>query len=192
MTAEEQRSILHHQTYLYVSRLVDGRCRRFIIYIDSLDLCLVQEHWLHNDHLYKIRDISPDFLSVSVSAMDNSVLLSGRPYGGCSKSLGMCITPLISCSDRFCGVKLCDSSGLSFLIVCVYMPAQCSSTSTDEYLNTLGELEGFISTQQCDVNIIIGDFNVDFDRGGSLARLLSDFMSEHNLSTFPQPCSIYL
>ena len=73
--------------------------------------------------------------------MDNSVLLSGRPYGGCSiiyrKSLGMCITPLISCSDRFCGVKLCDSSGLSFLIVCVYMPAQCSSTSTDEYLNTL-------------------------------------------------------
>ena len=118
-------------------------------HIDSLDLCLVQEHWLHNDHLYKIRDISPDFLSVSVSAMDNSVLLSGRPYGGCSiiyrKSLGMCITPLISCSDRFCGVKLCDSSGLSFLIVCVYMPAQCSSTSTDEYLNTLGELEGQLS-----------------------------------------------
>ena len=91
-------------------------------------------------------NINPDFLCVSVSAMDNSVLLSGRPYGGCSiiyrKSLGMCITPLISCSDRFCGVKLCDSL--------VYMPAQCSSTSTDEYLNTLGELEGFISTQQCD------------------------------------------
>ena len=105
-------------------------------HIDSLDLCLVQEHWLHNDHLYKIRDISPDFLSVSVSAMDNSVLLCGHPYGGCSiiyrKSSGMCITPLISCSDRFCGVKLCDSSGLSFLILCVYMPAQCSSTSTDE------------------------------------------------------------
>ena len=58
--------------------------------------------------------------------------------------------------------KLCDSLGLSFR---VYMPAQCSSTSTDEYLNTLGELEGFISTQQCDVNIMIGDFNVDFDRG---------------------------
>ena len=36
---------------------------------DSLDLCFVQEHWLHKDHLHKIRDISPDFLSVSVSGI---------------------------------------------------------------------------------------------------------------------------
>ena len=52
--------------------------------IDSFDLCFVQEQWLHHDQLHKIREISPDFLSVSVSAMDNSVLLSSRPYGGCS------------------------------------------------------------------------------------------------------------
>ena len=51
-------------------------------HIDSLDLCFVQEHWLHKDHLRKIRDISPDFLSVSVSGMDDTSLLSGRPYGG--------------------------------------------------------------------------------------------------------------
>ena len=36
---------------------------------------------------------------------------------------------------------------------------------TDD-LNTLGELDGFIESQQCDYTLIAGDFNVDFDRGG--------------------------
>ena len=74
-------------------------------YIDSLDLCFIQEHWLHSDHINQVRDISPDFLSVGVSGMNNSDLLLGRPYGGCSilyrKSLSSCIVPLDSCSDLF-------------------------------------------------------------------------------------------
>ena len=37
------------------------------------------------------------------------------------------------------------------------------------FLHTLGELEGFIDTQYCDVTIVVGDFNVDFDRDGPLA-----------------------
>ena len=52
--------------------------------IDSLDLCFVQEHWLLNDHLYKIGEISSDFLSVSISGVDHDHFLVGRPYGGCS------------------------------------------------------------------------------------------------------------
>ena len=32
----------------------------------------------------------------------------------------------------------------------------------DIYLNILGELEGFLETQQCDMNILVGDFTVDF------------------------------
>ena len=56
------------------------------------------------DHLHKIHEISPDFLSVSVS---------GRPYGGCSilyrKSLSSVISPLDSNSHHFCGIKMVDS-----------------------------------------------------------------------------------
>ena len=52
--------------------------------IDSLDLCFVQEHWLLNDHLHKIGEISSDFLSVSISGVDHDHFLVGRPYGGCS------------------------------------------------------------------------------------------------------------
>ena len=31
------------------------------------------------------------------------------------------------------------------------------------------------------MNILVGDFNVDFDCGGSLAKLLCDFVSEVRL-----------
>ena len=51
--------------------------------------------------------------------------------------LATCVFPLNSCSDRLCGVRLCDSSGLSYLLVCVYMP---TCYRPDSYLNTLGEL----------------------------------------------------
>ena len=53
-------------------------------FIDSLDLCIIQEHWLLNDHLHRINAFSSDFLSVSVSDIDSSVLVCGRPFGGCS------------------------------------------------------------------------------------------------------------
>ena len=53
-------------------------------------------------------------------------------------------------------------------------------SSFSDYLNTLGELEGFIESQHCDSTLVAGDFNVDFDRGGPLASLLEDLASEQN------------
>lgn len=44
-----------------------------------------------------------------------------------------------------------------------------------------GEIEGFIDSQQCDNIVLAGDFNVDFDRGGSLADILLDFISDLDL-----------
>ena len=136
-----------------------------------LDLCFIQEHWLFYDHLS------------DVSGMNSDILSRGHPYGGCSilyrKSLSSCISPLYSCSDRFCGVRLSDSSGLLYLLVCVYMPTYYDSDSCCS--NTLGELE---ASHACDVSIIVGDFNVDFDRGGPL---LNVFMLEFDLSV----CDLY-
>ena len=107
------------------------------------------------------------FLSVSVSGMNCGVLLQGRPFGGCSilyhKSLASFISPIVSCSNCFCSVKFVDSCGLSCLFVCVYMPTRGSYSSSD-YMNTLGELQGFIASHHFDILLIAGDFNVDFDR----------------------------
>ena len=153
-------------------------------FIDSLDICFIQEHWLTCNLLYKVGDISSDFLCVGVSGMDDSSLLIGRPYGGCSilyrKSLSSCVTPLHTSSNRFCAIKLCDISGSSILLVNVYLPSESVASCFSEYLNTLGELEGFIESQQCDYTLIGGDFNVDFVRGGPLASLLVDFITDQN------------
>ena len=129
--------------------------------------------------------MSSDFLSVGVSGMDDTVLLSGRPYyGGCAilfrKSLSSSIIPLCTNSNRLCAVRLQELSGSSVLFVCVFLPSESAMSCYSDYLNTLGELEGFIESQQCNHTIVVGDFNVDFDCGGSLAGLLTDFIVEHD------------
>ena len=59
------------------------------------------------------------------------------------------------------------------------MPADSGPSSYTEYLNTLGELEGF---NDCDNYFVVGDFNVDFDRSSPRSKLLCEFMS--NLGLF--------
>ena len=61
------------------------------------------------------------------------------------------------------------------------MPTYYTPDSCYSYLNTLGDLEGFITSHACDVNVIVGDFNVDFDRGSLLAKLLNDIILEFGL-----------
>ena len=123
--------------------------------------------------------------SVSVSGIDASNLLCGRPYGGCSilyrKSLSSVISPLDSNSHRFCGIKMVDSA-TSYLLISVYMPTDYGASSVSNFWHTLGELEGFIDTQCCDVAMVVGDFNFDFDRDGPLAKHLNDFIIELDLS----------
>ena len=43
------------------------------------------------------------------------------------------------------------------------MPVQSHSFCFDDYFGTIGELEGFL---EWDVNLLGGDFNVDFSRDG--------------------------
>ena len=123
--------------------------------IDSFDLLLIQEHWLHQNHLSIINEISSNFCSTSVSGMDPCSLLVGRPFGGCSiiyrKSLLSSVSPIATGSNRFCAVEFRDSGAVSYLVVCVYMPVFVDSSSHLEYLNTLGELQGFIDAQQFDM-----------------------------------------
>ena len=85
--------------------------------------------------------------------MCSDLLSHGRPYGGCSilyqKSLRLCVTQLDSCtgSSHFCGIRVSDLSGLSYLLISLYMPTNHGPVSYCDFLNTLGELEGFIVSQ---------------------------------------------
>jgi hypothetical protein len=91
------------------------------------------------------------------------------------------VSPVVTCSSRFCAVKIVDSNTISYLVVCVYMPGYINSSSHIDYLNTIGELKGFLDVHNYDVLLIVGDFNVDFDRRGPLASLLLEFMADNHL-----------
>ena len=84
--------------------------------LNSLDFCLIQEHWLLSEHLGAL-DISDEFISIGVSGMDSSNLLVGRPYGGCAilcrKSLSSSIRMLNCCSKQFCAVSLLSTNAIS-------------------------------------------------------------------------------
>ena len=105
--------------------------------LNSLDLCLIQEHWLLSEHLGTL-DISDEFISIGVSSMDSSDLLVGRSYGGCiiicCKSLSSSIRMLNSCSKRFCAVSLLSRSTnaisnytFNTLIINAYLPTDCGT-----------------------------------------------------------------
>lgn len=153
--------------------------------IDCFDFLFLQEHWLPDNQLHKINNIHPDFLAVSCSGMDSSMLHVGRPFGGCSivykKSLSPYISPISTLSDRFCAVSLRDSLDRLFLLCCVYFPNESQPYSYTDFLNVLGELHGLIASDAWHGVFLVGDFNVDFQRCSPNGASLSDFMLEEGL-----------
>ena len=66
----------------------------------------------------------------------------------------------------------------------VYFPADYgTSDSNNEFLDTIAELEGFLSSHEYDNVIICGDFNVDFCRPGHNHDHLMSFMRDYNLTS---------
>ena len=73
----------------------------------------------------------------------------------------------------FCALKMHNSSGLSVLLVSVnnIMPSEYGSSSFDDYLNTLGELEVlWTPMHKCDRTVLVGDFDVDLKSWWELGR----------------------
>ena len=89
------------------------------------DFVLVQEHWLIEQNLAIFQDKIPGILCYGVSAIDNSILLQGRPYGGCSilwRDTLICrVTPAVSNNNRIAAVII-ETSSSKFLLVNLYLP----------------------------------------------------------------------
>ena len=162
----------------------------------SHDICFIQEHWLLQDQL-GLLNVNSDFLSIGVSGMDSSKLLLGRPYGGCAilykRSLLPHISKLDSTSKRFCSLIIRDCNGSTTLLMCVYLPySDGSNESSNDFLVTLGEIEGFIDRHSFDNIIIGGDFNVDFNRTNINRQHLLNFMIDLDLVSADQSASSHI
>lgn len=90
-------------------------------FIDGLDICMIQEHWLLHDQLHVLSSYHKKFDAIGVSGVNSDELLFGRPYGGCAilyrKSFSSCILPLKSHSKRCCGLKITCTSGFSIYLL---------------------------------------------------------------------------
>lgn len=151
--------------------------------LNDCDILCLQEHWLLDQHIHNM-NIRDDFTVMGVSGMDPERCLLGRPYGGCAIFYRQDLTSKISIcqvsSRRFCAIrlKMCDSETL--LLVCVYLPYDTGLTSVNqEYIETLGELVGFLDSQEYDDLAIVGDFNTDICR--QRVNDLKRFMSVNDL-----------
>ena len=128
-----------------ISKVVSYNCRGWKSgsnYVQSLlqscDIWLIQEHWVLRENLDSLI-ISDDFLSVGVSGMDSSILLTGRPFGGCGilyrKSLSSVVRKIFTDSNRLCAISItlnnsCDNSPFVILLICVYLPTDYSTVAS--------------------------------------------------------------
>ena len=98
--------------------------------------------------------------------MEFSVPLQGHSYGGHAilfrKSLIGSISVVSTNSKWFCAITVIGSNWPHFTYyLCIYLPTDYgTSSSHDEFLFVLGELEGQDSL------LIAGDFNDEFDHVG--------------------------
>jgi len=107
--------------------------------------------------------------------------------GGIARPLAW-ISHLDTSSKRFCSVLLCDRRGTSTLCICVYLPHNDGSVAShNDFLITLGELEGFIDRHNFDHLLIAGDLNVDFSRPSVPLQHLRNFMADLNLVSADLP-----
>ena len=154
------------------------------VLIDSFDVILLQEHWLSDSELDRL--CFDGFVTSAISGFDNSVLLHGRPFGGCAilyrQNLVSSFKQVSTCSRRFCAVKIVVHD-CCCLLINVYLPTDYRSTAaTDQLQATLGELNGFISTVPHDFLIIVGDWNTDLRRSCNFTDIVSSFIYDLNLS----------
>lgn len=94
--------------------------------MSNCEFMLIQEHWLHSSKFHMFSDNIDNIGSHCISGMDDSVLISGRPYGGCAilwkNALSCIVEPLTVSSKRLCAVKE-EIGSFKFILCTVYIYA---------------------------------------------------------------------
>jgi exonuclease III len=133
--------------------------------LTTVDVLFLQEHWLSDCQLSLLAGIDTNFLCTGVSGFDSSVILPGRPYGGCAifwrSDISFNVSVVKTDSRRLCAIRLFNND-IKLLLVNVYMPYESDENSTLEFFDQLLIIESLIlSNIDCQI-IVGGDFNVDF------------------------------
>ena len=146
----------------------------------------VQEHWYLQRDIFQLCKNIPFIDIVGTSGMDDTTLLTGRPYGGCAilyhKDLNWSVTTIDAESKRICACICNDPRGFRVLMVNLYMP--CDTTgSRPEFCVVLDEVSRII-TDHSDIEYVIvgGDLNTDVSRLRSChSSAIREFCADHSM-----------
>ena len=153
--------------------------------IDTNDFVLIQEHWLRNNQFPFYEKHVPGINTHCISAMDDTVVSCGRPFGGCAiiwrQTLGASVSPIVINCKRVCAVKI-QIHGHIILLFNVYMPYYNNMDSLSDYNEVLGIISSISLSEEYDDLLIGGDFNTNATRQGDpLTTLFSNFVNENGL-----------
>ena len=128
---------------------------------DNNDVVFLQETWLTPSEINLLDRVHNEFLAFSISAVNDSELLVGRPFVGLSILWRKCI-------DSSCKVsRVNDSRILCFEIISqpanlrlinVYLPYYCPN-NVEEYSLYIGKIASIIEGHETDQIMILGDFS---------------------------------
>ncbi|CAG2216627.1 unnamed protein product [Mytilus edulis] len=158
---------------------------------DSIDIYLLQEHWLFHCQLKMLNDILLDYKGVG-KAVDSSDPITPwrmpRGYGGTAilwkKNLDSIVTPLSIGNNRIQCIEINGDPNL--IVISVYLPCKGSTNSQTEFQECIDLLNEILTTYELTHQIIIGgDFNEEiFGSNDSIRqKYIVSFMDEHCLST---------
>ena len=93
--------------------------------LQDCDILLWHEHWYFNKELDNLVCKFSDIFTYGVYGMNNDLLLTGRPYGGCAilchKNLPCNILQIPSHNKRYCAIRM-STGDLDILVINVYIP----------------------------------------------------------------------
>ena len=152
--------------------------------VKDSDFLLLQEHGLHKSRFEWLDNIG-DVSYHGVSAMDEKILLRGRPHGGAvilwRNTLKNRVRVVPYESKRICAVEMeCDTGKL--LIINVYMPCDDNKQNGNviEYRELLNDICILCNSTDATHLCIMGDFNTDFSRTNAQTMSLKNFIDSND------------
>ena len=173
----------------------DKKCLFIRELFQSCDFLLLQEHGQYKSRLDILSCIDENAVYWGSSAMDESVLLSGRPHGGTAiiwkSNVAYNVIPIQCKSVRLSAVDVIISDALSLMIINVYMPCdeRYYGDNVSDFNDVLDEISYLMHKYKPTYYICGGDFNSDFSRNSPQTEMLSNFMLvEHFINPGSENC----
>ena len=165
-----------NQGHHYLADLCVAQCH---------DVIMIQEHWLLEQDIYKIRNVDANYVCIASSAMGNASakgVLKGRPFGGIGVLINKHFAHLLKCTkieERFLIIQLGNT-----LFINVYFPV-CKDKATyevemEDLLTMIGQV---IESSKAQNVIMGGDFNFDLTRVHPGCPPMFDFMWNNKLAS---------